>query len=73
MPDPTSISSEIPRWVRVCQECGHIQSAIQPSPEKELSDSYRNSKCRKCKSESLDYGKLKYSAEIIKHEIENED
>lgn len=46
-------------WVRTCQECGHKQKATKPDPDKELTDSYRNSKCRKCKSESLDYGKEK--------------
>ena len=40
-------------WYRTCQECGHVQTAIEP---KKLTDSYRNSKCRKCKSEALDYG-----------------
>jgi hypothetical protein len=65
--------SEIARWVRKCQECGHIQSAIKPDPEKELTDSYRNSKCRRCKSEGLDYGQEMKSAEIVRREIENED
>lgn len=46
-------------WVRTCQECGHIQKAIKPSNDKEITNSYANSKCRKCKSEALDYGKEK--------------
>jgi len=66
-------STEIPRWIRKCQECGHVQSAIKPDPEKALTDSYANSKCRKCKSESLDYGKDQYSQETIAQQIENDD
>lgn len=42
-------------WFRTCQACGHVQTAIKPAQD-EPSDSYRNSKCRKCKSEALDYG-----------------
>ena len=44
------------RWYRTCQECGHQQAAKQPPAGKELTDSYRNAKCRKCHSEALDYG-----------------
>ena len=44
------------QWYRTCQECGHQQVAKQPVKGKELTDSYRGSKCRKCRSESLDYG-----------------
>ena len=43
-------------WVRTCQECGNEQKDNKPDSEQELSDSYRNRKCKKCKSESLDYG-----------------
>jgi hypothetical protein len=43
-------------FLRTCQECGHQQKAKRPDPSKELSDSYRNSTCRKCGSEALDYG-----------------
>lgn len=46
-------------WYRTCQECGHEQVAKEPPRDKELTDSYRNFKCRKCKSESLDYGTMK--------------
>lgn len=42
-------------WIRTCQACGHVQSAIKPA-HGTLTDSYANSKCRKCKSEALDYG-----------------
>jgi len=41
-------------FVRKCQECNHLQQAKEP--KEEMSDAYRHSKCRKCKSMSLDYG-----------------
>jgi len=65
--------SEILRWVRKCQECGHIQSAVKPDPEKPMTDSYANSKCRRCKSEALDYGQERKSADIVREEIESGD
>ena len=43
-------------WIRTCQECGNRQKATKPKPG-ELTDSYANSKCRKCHSPALDYGK----------------
>jgi hypothetical protein len=43
-------------WSRKCNECGHRQTAKKPSDQRDLSDAYRNSKCRKCQSEGLDYG-----------------
>jgi hypothetical protein len=45
-------------WIRTCQECGHKQLASQnPIDFKNgIPDSYLNAKCKKCKSESLDYG-----------------
>jgi hypothetical protein len=43
-------------WTRTCQECGHQQvSKLPPSNARSL-EAYFNAKCRKCKSESLDYG-----------------
>lgn len=44
-------------WIRTCQECGHIQPARKPTEQSELTDAYRNTKCKRCKSEALDYGK----------------
>lgn len=41
-------------FCRECQECGHIQKA--KDPQHKITTSYERSKCRKCKSESLDYG-----------------
>lgn len=43
-------------FFRTCQECGHEQRATPPNTSRELSDAYRNAKCRRCKSEALDYG-----------------
>lgn len=41
-------------FVRTCQECGHKQAMKDPTKQK--SDSWRDAKCRKCKSEALDFG-----------------
>lgn len=43
-------------FVRTCQECGHKQVANKPVYGSELRLAYCNAKCRKCKSEALDYG-----------------
>ncbi len=47
------------QFYRTCQECFHEQPAKEPPRDKELTDSYLNAKCKKCKSESLDYGTIK--------------
>jgi hypothetical protein len=49
-------------WVRTCQECGFKQTTDLP-PIGKMTDSYANRKCRKCKSEALDYGKWVKEAE----------
>ena len=41
-------------FVRTCQECGHHQ--IMKDPALQKTDKWREAKCRKCHSESLDYG-----------------
>lgn len=43
------------KWRRTCQECGHKQWAKCPREYKD--DSWRELKCRRCKSIALDYGK----------------
>ena len=43
-------------WIRVCQECGNRQKDNEPNHKAELTTAYRQRKCKKCKSESLDYG-----------------
>ena len=40
--------------VRTCQECGHTQVAKHPKDY--TSDNWRDLKCKRCKSESMDYG-----------------
>ncbi len=42
-------------WIRTCQECGNEQKDKEPKGE--MTPAYRLRKCRKCKSEALDYGK----------------
>jgi hypothetical protein len=42
-------------WIRTCQECGHKQETKPPAEYK--NDSWRNVKCKACKSEALDYGR----------------
>lgn len=44
-------------WIRTCQECGNKQKSTAPDKSKGLPMSYLNAKCKKCKSEALDYGK----------------
>lgn len=44
-------------WLRCCQECGHVQDERYPPVYGiEPSNNYKDRKCRKCKSESMDYG-----------------
>jgi transcription elongation factor Elf1 len=58
------------RWIRTCQECGHEQAASQPQASK-ITDSYAFSKCRKCGSEALDYGRW-YDPDAKEDYTENE-
>ena len=46
-------------FVRTCQECGHKQVANKPVYGSELRLAYCNAKCRKCKSEALNYNNNK--------------
>ena len=46
-------------FCRKCQECGHIQESKPPLEYK--SDVWRETKCKKCKSVSLDYGSEGYA------------
>lgn len=47
-------ADDLPDWIRTCQECGHKQK--DRKPEKEMTDAYRNRKCKRCGSPALDYG-----------------
>jgi len=42
------------RWIRTCQECGYKQESKPIADWK--SDKWKDVKCKKCKSEGLDYG-----------------
>lgn len=46
------------KYIRKCQECLHEQEAKDPKSYKDQkSESWRDLKCKKCKSEgSMDYG-----------------
>lgn len=41
-------------YIRTCQECGHKQESKPPRVYK--GDSWKDLKCRKCKSPALDFG-----------------
>ena len=45
----------IKKWLRKCQECSYKGFYTKPNLESK-SESWRDTKCRKCKSESLDFG-----------------
>jgi hypothetical protein len=58
---PRRIVKRVPHWnadawVRTCQECGHKQQDAEPQVPGEMTSAYRDRKCKKCKSEALDYG-----------------
>ena len=42
------------KFVRTCQECGHKQESKHPNTYK--NETWRELKCKKCKSISMDYG-----------------
>lgn len=52
------LNTLVGKWVRTCQECFHKQEDKEPIGE--MSDAYRVRVCKKCKSESLDYGSKFY-------------
>lgn len=45
-------------WIRTCQECENKQEDKEPDGVTK-SDAYFNRKCKKCKSEALDFGSLR--------------
>ena len=63
-------------WARKCQECGHIQAATQPKSGAST-QSYLNSKCRRCHSEALDYGHDGYerntAGKIVRKPVPDDD
>lgn len=58
------------KFLRTCQECGNIQEDKEPEYGVEPSDSYKYKKCKRCKSESLDYGSTRTYDAISGKEIE---
>ena len=62
----------IEKWIRKCDECNHTQEDKPPDRTKELPISYTNRKCKKCKSEALDYGTYRFYDESGK-EIESDE
>lgn len=57
--EPYFVELKDPRWIRTCQECGHEDIYPQPSTDGSMTDAYRARKCKRCKSEALDYGSFK--------------
>lgn len=53
--------------VRTCQACGHEQVMKDPSTMK--GEAWREAKCRRCKTEALDFG----STNVEQKEDEDED
>lgn len=45
-------------WIRTCQECFYHQVCKRTDSYKD--DSWRNLRCKKCKSQALDYGMTNY-------------
>ena len=43
------------KWVRTCQSCNHKKVA-DTEPVNKYTPAYTEATCRKCKSESYDYG-----------------
>lgn len=42
------------KYIRTCQECGHKQEERPPALY--MTDGWMDVKCKRCKSEGLDYG-----------------
>lgn len=64
------------RYIRTCQECGHVQTAKNPADytgKGFMEETWRDTKCRKCKSPALDYGSFEQTPEEKKQEEEEID
>jgi hypothetical protein len=57
-------------WIRTCQECFNKQTDKEPVGE--LTEAYRNRKCRRCKSEALDFGS-EQNVKLTEKGVEPED
>lgn len=61
-------------WARKCNECGNLQ--LDTEPVNAPTDAYLNRKCKKCKSEALDYGNSGYhieSGKIVRNPVDPEE
>ena len=45
-------------WVRTCQEC--MRPQVTKSPKDYKGETWRDLKCKNCKSEPLDYGQVNH-------------
>lgn len=60
------------KWIRTCQSCGNEQEDLEPKVQGIFTLAYENRKCKKCKSESLDYGSSQPSTlEEIEQQLRN--
>lgn len=52
-----SMSEKPRRFLRTCQSCGHVAEYKDPATYKDTKkEAWRDVKCKKCKSDDLDYG-----------------
>jgi len=58
------------KFIRTCQECGNKQEDKEPEPLRAMSESFMNRPCKKCKSESLDFGSTRTYDAITGKELE---
>ena len=57
------MTKENPKFIRECQECGNKQEMKHPNTYKD--ESWRELKCRNCKSPALSYGSYESSLLMI--------
>ena len=67
----------VSKWMRTCQECGNCQEAKMPIQNKELTQAFIDVKCKKCKSQSMDYGRNveydEFGVKVVQKDDEGED
>lgn len=62
---PRNSKFDMNAWLRICQECLHVQADKQPTQPP--TDAFLNRKCKKCGSEALDFGSANYYDADMKH------
>ena len=50
---------ELAHYIRECQECGHEAEYRNPATYK--GDTWKDTKCKRCKSDALDYGSWRHA------------